>query len=189
MAFISNAEGSLQEKWDEVWEHFCRLADVTGVSHNACLGQALQVLDKIPTIPIESYTYQTWHKDGGETSSLGERVRAFHLLMRKLEWHAHMGRIDDSSSDRSASPAHSAGSAVPCSQRHLPSSSCSWSRSPSPQCLHSASHSSSVTSVYSNVTQKGSVQASGPESGSEADTESQAGGDSGSEEGEDWWQG
>ena len=147
MAFISNTERSLQEKWDEVWECVRRLADMAGVSHDACLGLTLQVLDKLPTIPIdlsyhmpiptmlaygpESYTYQTWHEDRGESSSLGEEVRAFHLLMRKLEWLACGGRIDDSSSDRSASPAHSARSAVSGSLRHLPSSSHSQSRSPS----------------------------------------------------------
>ena len=200
MAFISNAERSLQEKWDEVLECICRLTDVTGVSHNACLGLTLQVLDKLPTIPIdlsyfmpipmmlaygpESYTYQTWCKDGGETSSLGEEVRASHLLMRKLKWLAHGGRIDDSSSDKSASPAHSARAAAPGSPRCLPSSFHSQSRSPSLWCQCSASHSSSVASICSNVTQKGSVQASGSESSSEVNTESQAGGNSGGKESE-----
>ena len=75
MAFISNTVRLLQEKWDKVWECICRLTDVAGVSHNASLGLALQVLDKLPTIPIdlsyhmpipmmlaygpESYAYQT----------------------------------------------------------------------------------------------------------------------------------
>ena len=118
-AFISNAERSLQEKWDKVWECVDRLTDVAGVSHNACLGLALQVLNKLPTIPIdlsycmpipmmmaygpEPYACQTWHEDGGETSSLGKEARASCLLMRKLKWLSHEGRINDSSSDRSAS--------------------------------------------------------------------------------------
>ena len=137
MAFICNAERSLQK-----WECVRRLTDVAGVSHNACLGLTLQVLDKLPTIPIdlsysmpilmmlaygpESYAYQTWHEDGGETSSLGEEVRASCLVMRKLKWLACGEGIDDSSSDRSASPAHSVGSTVHGSMRCLPSSSCSW---------------------------------------------------------------
>ena len=103
MAFISNAERTLQQKQDEV--------------------------DKLPTIPIdlsfrmpipmmlaygpESYAYQTWCEDRGETSSLGKEVRASCLLIRKLKWLAHRGRIDDSSSERSASLAHSACSAEP----------------------------------------------------------------------------
>ena len=52
-AFISNGERSLQEKWDKVWECFHRLMDVAGVSHDACLDLALQVLNKLPTIPID----------------------------------------------------------------------------------------------------------------------------------------
>ena len=146
-AFISNAERSPQEKWDKVWEQVCRLTDMAGVSHDACLDLTLQVLDKLPTIPIdlsyctpipmmlaygsESYAYQTWHEDGGETSSLGKEARASHLLTRKLKWLAHGGRIEDSSSDRCASPADSTGSAVPGSPRHSPLSSRSPSRSPS----------------------------------------------------------
>ena len=55
MAFISNAERALQEKWDEVWECVHRLTDVAGVSHDACLGLTLQVLDKLPTIPIDLF--------------------------------------------------------------------------------------------------------------------------------------
>ena len=192
--FISNSKRFHQEKWDEVWECVHKLVDMAGVSHDACLGLALQVLDKLPTIPIdlsyctpipmmlaygpESYAYQTWHEDRGETSSLGKEARASCLLMRKLEPLAHGGRIDDSSSDRSASWAHSACSAVPGSPRHSPSQSHSQSMSPLPWHWQSASQSSSMASIYSHVTKKGSVQASCSESGSEADTEYQAGGDS-----------
>ena len=73
----------------------------------------------------------------------GKEARASCLLMRKLEWLVHGGSIEDSSSDRSASLAHSAGSAVPGSLGHSPSSSHSWSRSASPQHQRSASQSSS----------------------------------------------
>ena len=51
-AFISSAERTLQEKEDEVWGCVHKLADVAGVPHDACLSLALQVLDKLPTIPI-----------------------------------------------------------------------------------------------------------------------------------------
>ena len=146
-AFISNAERSLQEKWHEVWECVHRIMDVAGVSHDICLGLTLHILDKLPTIPIdlsyctpipmmlaygpESYAYQIWHKDRGETSSLGKEAKASCLLMRKLEWFACGERLEDSSSDRLPSQAYSASSAVPGSMRHSPSSSCSQSRSPS----------------------------------------------------------
>ena len=87
-AFISNAKRTLQKKWDEVWGHICKLADIAGVPHDTCLSLALQVLDKLPTVSIdlsycmlipmmlaygpESYAYQTWHEDSalsGEAST------------------------------------------------------------------------------------------------------------------------
>ena len=197
-AFISNTERTLQEKEDEVWEHIHRLTDMVGVPHEACLGLALQVLDKFPIIPIdlsyhtpipmmlaygpESYTFQTWCEDGEETYYLGKKARASHLLMGKLEQLAHGGRIDDSSSDRSTSLAHSTASTVPGAKGHSPSGSHSWSRSPS-RWHRSGSQSSIASRIYSQVTQKGSVMASGSESGSEAETASQAGSESESEEG------
>ena len=52
MAFISNTERTL-ENWDEVWGCVCRLADVAGISHDACLGLTLHILNKLPTIPID----------------------------------------------------------------------------------------------------------------------------------------
>ena len=81
LAFISNAERTLQEKWDEVWGCVHKLVDIAGVPHNTCLILALQVLNKLPTVPIdfsyhtpipmmlaygpESDANQTWCKDGG----------------------------------------------------------------------------------------------------------------------------
>ena len=81
LAFISNTKRTLQEKWDKVWECICKLTDVAGVPHNTCLSLALQVLDKLPTVPIDlsyhtpipmmlaygpgSYGYQTWSEDRG----------------------------------------------------------------------------------------------------------------------------
>ena len=79
----------------------------------------------------KSYAFQTWNKGGEETSSLGKKGRASHLLTKDLKWLAHGGRIEDSRLDRSASPAHSTSSAVPGSMGHWPWSSHSQSRSPS----------------------------------------------------------
>ena len=57
-AFISDTERTIQEKQNEVWGHICQLADMAGIPHNAFLGQALQVLEKLPIIPID-LTYYT----------------------------------------------------------------------------------------------------------------------------------
>ena len=200
LAFISNAERTLWGKWDKVWGHIHKLTGITGVPHDTCLSLALQVLNKLPTMPIdlsycmpipmilaygpESYDYQTWHEDRGETSALSRDARASHILTWKLEQLAHGERVDDSSSDRSALPAHSACSAVPCSLRCSSSWSHSRSKSPSLQHRQSGSQSSFASSIYLQVTQKESVPASGSESHSEADTESQADGNTDSEAGE-----
>ena len=53
MTFISNTERTLHEKQDEVWGCVNKLADMAGVSYDACLGLSLQVLDTLPTIPID----------------------------------------------------------------------------------------------------------------------------------------
>ena len=88
---------------------------MAGVPHNACLGLALQVLEKLPTIPIDlnyhmpipmmlayapkSYAYQTWHEDGGGTSALSGDARASCILSQRLEWLALGEGADDNSPD------------------------------------------------------------------------------------------
>ena len=73
-----------------------QLADMAGVSHNACLGLALQALDKLPTIPIdlsyhtlipmmlaygpESYAYQTWHVGWGKNLFPWQRSQGLPLI-------------------------------------------------------------------------------------------------------------
>ena len=144
-AFISDAERTLQEKQDEVWGHVHRLVNVAGVPHDACIGLAFQVLNKLPTIPIdltyhmpipmmlaygpESYAYQTWQEDRGGTSALSRDARASCILLWRLEWLTHGEGVDDNSLHRCASPAHSPSSAVPHSPRHSLSKSHSKSKS------------------------------------------------------------
>ena len=53
LAFISNAKITLQEKWDDIWGCVHKLADVAGVPHDTCQSLALQVLNKLPTVPID----------------------------------------------------------------------------------------------------------------------------------------
>ena len=53
VAFISTAEGTLQAKWDENWRCVHNLADAASLPHEACLTLALQILDKLPTIPLD----------------------------------------------------------------------------------------------------------------------------------------
>ena len=104
VAFIGDTERTFQEKWGEIWECVHQLMDIESVSHNACLGMALQVLDKLLIIPIDltsstqipmvmgycpkSCIYQTWHADQGGTFPPKEKFKASHILSKKLKWAA-----------------------------------------------------------------------------------------------------
>ena len=99
--FITSTKTILQEKWDEVWECVQSLTEVAGIPQDICLHLALQVLELLPTIPMdlsfyatipmvlaygpESYASPAWLGDGGETSSLGKKAKASHLMRKKLE--------------------------------------------------------------------------------------------------------
>ena len=139
---------------------------MAGIPHDACLGLALQVLEKLLTIPIDltycmpipmmlayahkSYVYQTWCEDGEGTSALSGDARASHILSWRLEGLALGEGVDDNSPDRSASLAHSASSAVPCSpalpiqvsflvQEFLSMAPVKWiPLKPHNQCLHAS---------------------------------------------------
>ena len=80
VAFITTAEGTLQAKWDEIWSHVHSIMEVAGIANKACLTLALQILDKLPTLPLdlsyhtaiprmlaycpESYAFQAWSAAG-----------------------------------------------------------------------------------------------------------------------------
>ena len=80
VTFISTAERTLQAKWNEIWIHVHSLAEAAGLYHEVCLTLALQILDKLPTLPLdlsyhtaiprmlayclESYAFQAWSTTG-----------------------------------------------------------------------------------------------------------------------------
>ena len=112
-AFISTAEGTLQAKLDEIWGCIHSLADVASLLHKACLTLAWQILDKLPTIPldlfyctaipkmltycIESYTFQTWSATGDGDYFLDDNALATSLLTQKLVCMAGGANLDDRS--------------------------------------------------------------------------------------------
>ena len=53
VVFIITAEGTLQAKWDEIWSHIHSIMEVAGLPSKACLSLALQILDKLPTLPLD----------------------------------------------------------------------------------------------------------------------------------------
>ena len=52
-AFITTVEGTLQAKWDEIWSHIHSITEAAGLPNKACLSLALQILDKLPTLPLD----------------------------------------------------------------------------------------------------------------------------------------
>ena len=52
-AFITTAEGTLQAKRDEIWSCIHSIAEAAGLPNKACLSLALQILEKLPTLPLD----------------------------------------------------------------------------------------------------------------------------------------
>ena len=52
-AFITAAEGALWANQDKIWSHIHSIAEVAGLAKKACLTLALQILDKLPTLPLD----------------------------------------------------------------------------------------------------------------------------------------
>ena len=117
--FITSTKGTLQAKWDEVWECMHSLTDTAGMPQDTCLCLTLQVLELLPIIPMdisfcapfpmmvtygpESYLSQAWLENEEETSSLGEKAKASHILSKKLEW---MARQEKGGNSPGKSPSH-----------------------------------------------------------------------------------
>ena len=80
VAFIITAEGTLQAKQVEIWSCIHSITEAAGLSNKACLSLALQILEKLPTLPLdlsyctaiprmlaycpESYDFQAWSTAG-----------------------------------------------------------------------------------------------------------------------------
>ena len=167
-SFINSTEKTLQAKGDEVWECMQSLTNAAGMLQDTCLCLALQVLELLPTIPLdisfhtllpmmlvyglESYSSQAWHENEEETSSLGEGAKASRILEKKVEQQKKRGRSPHRSPSQVCSHTLSMQSSPPSS----PSNSPTHSRSRSASQLHQwgRSQSSSASSVYLCLTEK-----------------------------------
>ena len=108
----------------KIWATIHALAENEGITFDACLGLALQVLNLLLQIAIdisfqtqipltiayclESYIYRRWHPEQGSVSPLCKEVMASHTLSKVL------GRVTHQPSkgmDRPPSPAASDNSA------------------------------------------------------------------------------
>ena len=99
-AFLTDTEVTLNNMRDKIWAAICALAENEGITFDACLGLALQVLNLLPQIPIdvsfqtqipltitycpESSVYRRWHPEQGSVSPLHKEVRASHTLSKVL---------------------------------------------------------------------------------------------------------
>ena len=85
-AFLTDMETTLNNMRDQVWAAICTLAENEGITFDACLGLALQVLNLLPQIPVdvsfqtqipltityclESSVYRRWCPEQGSVSPL-----------------------------------------------------------------------------------------------------------------------
>ena len=202
-AFITTTEGILQAKWDEIWSHVHSIAEVAGLPYKTCLTLALQILDKLPTLPLdlsyhtaiprmlaycpESYTFQAWSAMGDRDYQLDNNAQAASVLSLKLMHMAGGADLEGPNPSEAASPAGSTGFATPCSPVCSPS--CSHSRNPT-KGEGGRSWSSSASSLFSRGTQPESPAASIPDEGcdgssaSEDDSKSNGESEVGSDDGD-----
>ena len=98
--FLTDMEMNQNNMRDEVWAAICTLTENKGITFNACLGLALQVLNLLLQIPgdisfqtqipltiaycLECTIYRRWHPEQGEVSPLHKEVRASHTLSKVL---------------------------------------------------------------------------------------------------------
>ena len=98
--FLVDAETALSDMLGKVWDPICTLAESEGITFDACLGLALQVLNLLPQIPInisfhtqipltiayclESSIYRKWHPEQGGILPLCKEIRASHTLSKVL---------------------------------------------------------------------------------------------------------
>ena len=98
--FLTDAKMALSDMWGKVWDAIHALAESEGITFDACLGLALQVLNLLPQIAIdisfhtqipltityclESSVYRKWCPKQGSISPLCKEIRASHTLSKVL---------------------------------------------------------------------------------------------------------
>ena len=182
-AFITTAKGTLQAKQDKIWSHIHSIIEVASLPNKACLTLALQILDKLPTLPLdlsyhtailrmlvyclESYVLQAWSTTGDGDYQLDNNTQAASVLSLKLAQMAGGANLDGPNPSGAASLA---GSAVPYSPMCSPSHS--HSRTPT-KGEGGRSWSSSTSSLFSRGTQPESPAVSIPDEGSNGSSASE----------------
>ena len=157
----------LQAKWDEIWSCIHSIVQVAGLPNKTCLALALQILDKLPTLPLdlsyhtailkmlalcpESYAFQALSTMEDGNYQLDKCTWVARVLSHKLACMAVGANLDASNLSRVASPADPARSAAPCPPVCSPA--CSHSRTPT-KGGGGRSRSGSTSSLFSRGTQQ-----------------------------------
>ena len=113
--------------------------EAAGLPNKACLTLVLQILDKLPTLPLdfsyhttiprmlayclESYAFQAWSTTGDRDYLQDNNTQATSVLSLKLTHMAGRADLDGPNPSRATSLAGSAGSTTPCSPVCSPSHS------------------------------------------------------------------
>ena len=98
--FLTDMETTLNNMRGDIWAAIYALAENEGITFDACLGLALQVLNLLPQIPVdisfqtqipltiaycpESSVYRRWCPEQGGVLPLHKEVRASHTLSKVL---------------------------------------------------------------------------------------------------------
>ena len=122
--FLVDAE--MSDMRGKVWDAICALVENEGITFDACLGLALQVLNLLPQIHIdisfhmqipltiaycpESSFYRRWCQEQGNVSSLRKEIWAFHTLSKVLGGVTHQPSESVGGPPSPAPSDHSAGS-------------------------------------------------------------------------------
>ena len=124
-AFITTAEGTLQAKQDEIWSHIHSIMEAAGLPNKACLSLALQILEKLPTLPLDLsfctgllprvLCLPSRECNGDGDYQLNNCARVASVLSSKLAHMAGGVNLDGPNPGGATSPTGSASSGVPCS--------------------------------------------------------------------------
>ena len=163
-----------------MWAAVRTLVENEGITFNACLGIALQVLNLLPQLPIdisfqtqipltityclESSIYRRQHPEQGGVSPLCKEIRASHTLSKVLGGITHQPREGGSRPTSPAPSDHPVGSGASLGSRHQ---SCSLAQSITPACSQQSGSVGSVVghhSIHSHATEDSMVSSSESES-------------------------
>ena len=174
--FLMDAKTALSDMRGKVWDAICTLAESEGITFNARLGLALQVLNLPPQIPIdilshtqipltiayclESSVYRKWCPKQGGVSPLHKEIRVSHTLSKVLGGVTYQPSESVGGPPSPAPSDHSTGSSGSPGSRHQAHSQAQSITPIHSQRSGSAGSAVGCHSVHSQATENGKVSSS-----------------------------